>query len=136
MGDERAMGILLGTLKDEAFAVRGYSARALGKLGDERVVGPLLETLKDEVRFVRRDAAEALGRIEDQVLTYGLMRALEHEDNFVRRKAAQVIAYYASNENVLRELSRLATTDPDDEVRNAASEALDKFCRKLQYVSE
>jgi hypothetical protein len=136
IGSLEAVPALLQALKDEDSVVRGFAAAALGQIGSEAAVPALLQALSDEDSFVQWFAAAALGQIGDETLTLGLLRALAPEEAFVRRKAVEVVGYYASNEQALKELLRLATTDPLDEVRNAASEALDQFYRKLQYLSE
>jgi hypothetical protein len=136
IGSAEAGPALVQALKDEDSFVRSRVAEALGQIGSEAVVPALLQALKDESSDVRWRAVKALGQIEDEGLTLGLLRALAHEEVFVRRKAAEVVGYYASGEDVLRELSRLAASDPVDEVRSAASDALEKYRRKLHYVAE
>lgn len=95
----------------------------------------LLGALSDTTSNLRRTAARALGKIDDRKLTRGLLSSLRYEMAFVRWKAASVIGYYAHDEKVCKELSRLATTDPIEEVRDIAQEALGKVSRKQLYFS-
>jgi HEAT repeat protein len=136
IGSAEAVPALLPALNDEDRGVRWSAAAALGQIGSAEAVPALLPALNDEDSGVRESVAAALGKIEDEALAHGLLRALAHKEVFVRRKAAQVIGYYTSDNHALEALQKLATTDPDDEVRRAAGDALDKFRRKLQYVCE
>jgi HEAT repeat protein len=136
LGARSAIEPLLEALKDEDSSVRMHTAEALGQLSGERAVAALLGVLKDEDSYVRSSAAEALGQMTNDVLSRGLVKALSGNNDFVRRKAAEVVGYYTNSEQVLKELSRLAATDPRSAVRTAASEAQDRFYRKLQYIGE
>jgi HEAT repeat protein len=135
LGDERAVPILLQMLKDDSHMTRGDAVEALGHLSDERAVPALLLLLKDKYRFLRERAAVVLGKIDDSALVVGLVHSLSHEDEFVRLKAALIVGYYSEGEEVLQELMRMADEDISETVRLTASEARDRYERKLAYFS-
>lgn len=65
IGDERAVELLISTLRDNYADVRRHAAEALGWLGDERAVYPLFLTLRDEDVNVRQSVAIALAELGD-----------------------------------------------------------------------
>jgi HEAT repeat protein len=132
IGSDRAVDALFSALKDKNGFVHLRAADALGQIGSERAVDALLAALKDDDTFVRGSAASGLADLPDKAITAGLSRSLSHTDDFIRRKAVQVIGYYRTDTAMLEELSRLAESDPSEEVRRAASDAREKFIRKLQ----
>jgi len=134
IGGERAVAGLVKALHDKSDDVRGAAAEALGEDG-QKAVEALLGALKDKQDGVRLKAANALGRLGDDVLSAGLVKALSREDDFVRRKAAEVVGYYSADPEVLDKLTRLAETDPADDVRKAASDSRVKYERKLRLFS-
>jgi HEAT repeat protein/energy-coupling factor transporter ATP-binding protein EcfA2 len=133
IGEERALTSLLAAIKDKRARVRQAVIQALGQISGEQVVIPLLEALGDEDDFVRSNASKTLGQIGDEALRESLVKALAHSDSDVRRKAGEVVGYYAQGPAVLDTLTRLAESDPADEVRKVAGEARDRYERKLRY---
>lgn len=61
IGDSRAVGPLVATLKNEDGYVRAEAAKALGKTGDKRAVNPLVQNLMDW--YSNRSVAEALSQL-------------------------------------------------------------------------
>jgi len=114
--------------------VRRSAADAFGQIGSERAVDALLSALNDQDHDVRRRAASALGKIKDDALRGGLYLALSGERVFARIKAVRTVGYYADSRELLDQLSRLATDDTVEEVRAAASEARERFLRKLRLL--
>jgi HEAT repeat protein len=63
IGDPRAVGPLIGKLKDPEAHVRWQAVEALGKINGPRAVAPLIAALKDADADVREGATDALGQI-------------------------------------------------------------------------
>ena len=61
--DKRALDVLISTLKDDDYAIRGACAIALGNIGDPKAVKPLLLLLKDPEVLVRKEAVKALVKL-------------------------------------------------------------------------
>lgn len=132
IGTEKIINSLIAVSKDHNEQVRYWSAAALGELRSAHGISRLIEFLTDKEIYIRSRAAESLAKVKDEELTKGLVITLSQENDFARQKAAQVVGYYSHDPQLLEELSRLATTDPRNEVRSTASEAQEKFLRKLQ----
>jgi len=113
--------------------VRKCVEQSLGRIWSEREVGSLLTLLQSQNTLLRRGAAESLARIGNQSLSSGLLKGLTNIEAFVRRQSAGLVGYYANDGQALKALFRLATNDPDEEVRSVAHESSRKFERKLQY---
>lgn len=128
-GGRQAELACVDILRDYPIGRSERAAEVLGRIARETAVPDLLETMKD-VRFeMRWHAAKALRGIEVKTLASGLLRALSHNDEFVRRRAAEVVAYYRCDDDTVGELSRLATSDASEAVRNAAAKAQDRLER-------
>ncbi len=130
MGGEKAITGLLKLLQDDDDDVRIAAIEALGEDGAEAVAA-LLEASKPEMRE-KLVALKALARFGDDILRDGLVKALSGASDMTRQKAAEVVGYYADGVDVFDELTRMAATDPADEVRKAAGEARIKYERKLK----
>jgi HEAT repeat protein len=63
LGDPRALGPLIATLKDRDWRVRRKAAWALGVLGDPRAVIPLRRAMLDEMDSVKEMIEEAMQEI-------------------------------------------------------------------------
>ncbi len=123
LGDARAVGPLIQTLKDdEDWLVRTSSAEALGKLNDTRAIEPLIKAFKDEDSGVRLYAAEALAELNDTGAVDLLIQALKDEDPEVRYYAARALGKLHDP----RALEPLTQTlnDENPEVRAGAAVAL------------
>jgi HEAT repeat protein len=117
IGDARAIELLIRIITDENV---GWdcgpeeAADALGKIGDARAVEPLIKALGDENRGTAHYAAEALGKIGDVRAVEPLIKALS---------AMRTIKQYAqANGGTV-----MYTVTEDDDVRDAAKEALKKL---------
>jgi HEAT repeat protein/ABC-type iron transport system FetAB ATPase subunit len=130
MGGEKAITGLIRLLQDDEVNVRIAAIEALGEDGAEAVEA-LLGALKPEVRE-KLTASRALARLGDDILCDGLVKALSGASDLARQKAAEVVGYYADGVDVFDELTRMAATDPADEVRKAAGELRIKYERKLK----
>jgi len=82
IGDNKAVHILIETLKDKKLYVRWKAAEALGEINDYRAVEPLIEVLNDKAEdwSVRKNAAEALGKIGDNRAVEPLIEALKYSE--------------------------------------------------------
>ena len=85
---EPTVELLINTLKEKEWQMRGQAAETLGEIRDVRAVIPLISTLKDENPWVRMTAANALGNIGDARAVKPLQNVLNDEDNDVQMTAA------------------------------------------------
>ncbi len=104
---------------------------ALKRIGGNHIVKELIYLLRNEHAMVRSSAAKTLGKIESADLHRELLGALEHEDKFVRLKAIQVIGYYGDD---LQSIEELVTSDFDDEIKIAASDAMARLNKKRELL--
>lgn len=104
-------------------AIRRLAVGALAGLGEEGAVDPIATALDDEDRAVRVQAVRALHNLlGDDVVPY-LARVVEADDEVaVRMMAVQLAADLPSGQAVLER----ALADPDEEVRAAATAALER----------
>jgi HEAT repeat protein len=148
---------LLLALSSESAAVRGAAARALGVTGDGRAVEALRELLRDREPGVAVAAMEGLRALRDPTLGDLLVEALGHQDDEVvkqallalreaaggrmahrltlglshpswdvRRLAAGLLGQVGGDEVVAALRARLED-EPDDLVRAAVTESLNKL---------
>jgi HEAT repeat protein len=122
---------LLECLQDESSFVREGAAKAIGRLNSKpkEAVEPLSKLLCDPDRYVRREAGDALIKLgvggSDQIMaaTETLMSVGARE----RRWAAERLGNERSRAKLaVPSLTRLLD-DPEEEVREAAKEALKKI---------
>ena len=131
--DAAAVDALIKGLADDADAVRGLCATALGNVKDTRASQPLLKLLTTESKpIVRLQAATALSKIKDKATLEGLTKALESEkDERVKMAIAGAVRNLLGGEtaqtepipsvdDVARELTGLAREmkDVEDKLRN------------------
>ncbi|MDO9033851.1 MAG: HEAT repeat domain-containing protein [Methanoregula sp.] len=91
IGDEKAIGPLITSLKrDEFSGVRWKAAEALSKIGNP-AVEPLIATLQYPDDDVRWKAAIALGEIGNPDAVEPLILLLSDDDRFVRSRAAHAL---------------------------------------------
>jgi HEAT repeat protein len=120
-------------LHGEEPVVRREALRALGKLRERASIDPqlvvplLLEGLKDEDPTVRQVAVTYLGIVRDrpEEEVEGLMSALADSQPAVRQAAAMALASYGLEaEPAVKTLTKVAASDPDDEVKQEAARTL------------
>ena len=103
----------------------------------QRVFSTLVQALENETPGVRSAAARALGELENPEAIAYLINAFEDRDSWVRYQAARSIGGYSSlgwapptrsesaeKRDVYEALKQLVQTDPANQVRAAAAEAL------------
>jgi HEAT repeat protein len=127
---ERDVDALIAELRNSApfgqIGVRGWAARALGKLGDPRAVQPLLRLLReDDNEVVRSTAARSLGQIGDSSAVPALVAALDEESDVVRAWAADSLGRLGAR-SAARKVTSLLTS-PNRVVRQAAAVSLGKI---------
>jgi HEAT repeat protein len=146
MEEKRNVKGLIKALEHKDPNVRSEAAKALGRIGDERAVEPLIQALRDKYGSVREAAAEALVKIGAPAVE-PLITALRDEEWYVRRAAAEALdelgwkpgqdegaAWYWMVKRDWEKCVALgaiaveplisALRDEDDDVREAAAEAL------------
>jgi HEAT repeat protein len=133
IGSERAVDALIPNLNNKHLGVCQAAAIALGRLGSEKAVGAFISVMNGH-GWAHEQAAKALARMGVETLTKGLALALKHPDAFAREKAALAISYYSGDRPTLDQLNRLARTEKNNKVSAAASEAAEKFARKLELL--
>ncbi|HVL12053.1 MAG TPA: HEAT repeat domain-containing protein [Gemmata sp.] len=130
-----AVPMLTGALKDADASVRRDAAGALGRFGMAAApaAGTLVTLLADPDTRTRVVVGIAVRRIGRPALP-ALLQALRFSDAEIRARAATIAARIApGDDEVTAALRRAAATDPDDEVRQSAAEALDGM--KLPYAT-
>lgn len=133
VGSEKAIPYLISTFKkDQGSRVREWIIEALGAIGSLEVIEPLIVFYT--YQFYAQYAAEALVQINPRNLASALPELLRHENKLVREKAALTVGYYCNSPDLLSNLTRLAETDPDENVRATAQEAANGYARKLQLL--
>jgi hypothetical protein len=122
--DEAAIAVLGALLAhDPDPIVRRITATALGNIGGEAVVPAFEAALADGDVEVRIQAARGLHVISGEAAAAALGElALGDADPGLRRQAIHLLATLRSDE--ARSTIELASSDPDDTVRQAAEEAL------------
>jgi len=119
IGDSRATLALMPFLKDESLELD--AANALGNIADTRAAGPILERLKDPELQFRQRGVWALQRMGASAVPV-LVAALKSSNANQRRCAAEgMIGTHAPDSVPALEQ---ALSDPDDQVRMFAAEAL------------
>lgn len=127
-GDLAALGPpavphLIAALKRDPPTVRACAALALGKIGDARAIDPLLKALREDGPLVPFFAGMALVELR-QPLTEPLTAMLQDPDWHARVLAAEMLGMLG-DERATGPLEQ-AANDPDERVRTAATEALQR----------
>jgi len=122
----KAIGLLIGLLRDDNLNVAHSASIALAEARDRRAVEPLLALLHDTRRDIslRSDAATALGCIGDPLAFDPLLKIVANTktDSRLRASAAHSIAYFRDQ----RALSALRAMlkESDESLRADAIQAL------------
>ncbi|MCU4137422.1 MAG: HEAT repeat [Thermodesulfobacteria bacterium] len=133
IGDERAIGPLITTLRDKYEWVREAAAKALVKIG-KPAVESLIQTLRDEDPDVRWAAAYVLGNIGDLRAIEPLIQTLRDENSFVREAAVYALGkiepeWYKTEAagRQVPEFVKALEKAKDEEYRNYIKELLEKI---------
>ena len=128
---------MIEALQDIPVQVRSTAAQALGILRDSHAVPALVLALKDESPIVRMHAANALAEInyesEQSVLT-ALLGAIQDLDPGVRTAAAVAIGK-SGDKHCCDLLRGVAKMDQDENVRQAAGQALSRLEMSTDNIS-
>jgi HEAT repeat protein len=117
------LGALLA--QDPDPTVRRIAATALGNIGGEAVVGALETALADQDVEVRIQAMRGLHVINGEAAAAPLGElALRDADPGLRRQAIHLLATLRSDE--ARSTLELAASDPDNAIRQAVEEVLNR----------
>jgi HEAT repeat protein len=105
---------------DKDWETREAAAATLGKLLDPgSAEGLIAALLLDEYWQVRLKAAHALGQIKARAAVPALLQALDHAMSNLRKEAANALGLIG-DPSALPALQKLATDDPDIDVRKTA----------------
>ncbi len=129
VSDPAAVALLLKSLTDTNYDVRGSAAGSLGLLGGPMkaaVVPALTEALQDGAESVRISAALALRQLEPNSAPalQALMAVLKSSDPFARRAAAQALGRLGPAVKDATPALTALLKDHEATVREAAAEAL------------
>jgi twitching motility protein PilT len=125
--DPRLVPATLVLLKDQDWWIRIAAAETLGRLKDTRAVEALVQALGDP--DVKWAAVEALGHIADPRALNALGRMLGDPQPNVRIEVMQALAHF-NHPQVAEALKKIATNDPDRNVRMRALDVLDEMARR------
>jgi HEAT repeat protein len=106
-------------MKDPDMRIRAVATRSMGVLGNRDYFGLVEQRLGDEAAEVRWTAARVLGRMKAAGSSDALMQALDDDNAQVRLESVIALGYINARQ-AKAELVRLAASDPDLKVRQAA----------------
>ncbi|MDY6939796.1 MAG: HEAT repeat domain-containing protein [Cyanobacteriota bacterium] len=135
--DERAIGHLIGLLRDPCLLVRVSAAYALGRNPSSDAVEALIERLElDWNGYVRKGIVWALGNCGDSRGSEPLIRALRTDISAVRLWAASSLGQmaqlgYDTIVGAIPPLIEALRRDPIAAVRSNCAWALGQLCREL-----
>ncbi len=129
---ELAVPALTAALQDESHEVRSVAVLSLEKYGEpaRSAVPALTRALQDEHWNVRGNAACALGDLGGEAQVPDLITALEDEAPYVRGCAAEGLGELGPLASHALPYLVEATRDPDEHVRQRASQALERVERR------
>lgn len=132
IGDPRAVDPLI----DVSYRATPGAIVALGEIGDAKAADTLINYIRSLRSYSDRypgdpetlrlvlPAIEALGKIGDTKSVNALFEILTFRDPAIRATAAKALGN-AGDASAIEPLTYIATSDEEEEVRNAASEALE-----------
>jgi HEAT repeat protein len=118
-----AVTALTCALRDDSGGVREAAAQSLSELKDARAGAMLLPLAEDADAFVRAAVLRALRELRLPAAAAPALISLSHASAGVRREAVAVLGWLKQRD-ALPALARLANTDPEADVRRAATGAL------------
>jgi HEAT repeat protein len=134
IGSERAIKILIEALHHENHNTRSDAAEALAQIETQSVVEAIFHIVCNPRSDLRPFASWYLAKCDVLKLRAAIVNSLADEKPYVRCRSARIAGYYFDDPNILKKLSRLAESDPDNVVREAAKEAANRFTRKLEFL--
>ncbi len=114
-------------LDSEDWRIREEAAKILGQIGDERAAIALIQLFKDEKTRVQLWATDSIISMGERAVK-PLIAALDDEDRRVRMGA--VVALGELQDLEAKEYLRKLLNDDDEEIRAAATEAIDVIDKK------
>ncbi len=129
IGAKEAVAPLIDCLNTDASGGRGDAIEALGKIGDPRAIEPILLTMKSGTTSIRKKSVAALAKFNDQRAVDALRQALSEPSDEIRQLAVTGLGEIG-NKDALVHLERLARSDVNADVRDAAVRAIEQI--KLQ----
>lgn len=133
LGTPAAVDALIYSMQvDQHYAVRGASAKSLGRVQHKSAVGPLLAQLNDEETLVRNAAESSLRQFHSSEYLSEFEAGLDYPNPMIRRAAVEAFTkvlssgeqragravLHASNDNdtVISSMSRATLNDLSDEL--------------------
>jgi HEAT repeat protein len=132
--DRRAIKPLVAALRNESGNLRHAAAEALEKIDPDwrsseyakAALSEAIAAMKDDESDVREGAVWALGELKDPRALEPLLAALRDEVSGVRFHAATALGKIKS-QSAVEPLRRIAENDTDSDVREAATQAMEKI---------
>lgn len=135
IGSERAIKILIEALQHENHNTRSDAAEALAQIEAQSVVEAIFHVICNPRSDLRPYASWYLAKCDEPKLRTAIVNSLANEKPFVRHRSTQIVGYYSDDPNILKTLFRLAESDPEKVVGDAAQEAAAKLARKLELLN-
>jgi hypothetical protein len=127
IGDKRAAAPLVEKLPYAEPGVKRFILGALGKIGDAAALEPMVQALSNEPEGdVRASAAYGLGELGDAGAVEPLTAALRDDYSWVRFEACGALRKLKAR-SARSALERVAANDDDEQVRKAATKALEEM---------
>ncbi|MBW1858670.1 MAG: HEAT repeat domain-containing protein [Deltaproteobacteria bacterium] len=134
IGDDKAVELLISSLRDENLSIARRSAYTLGIIKDTAAVGPLLHALTES--HIPCPAAEALGAIKCTSSIEPLIDALNHEDRSVR-SCAVIALGMIGDPRACKPLIKASMHDSDRITQGRATKALEMIdCSFKEHAQE
>ena len=125
IGDKRAVAPLIEKLPYAEPGVKRFILGSLGKIGDTSALEPMVRALSNEPEGdVRASAAYGLGELGDAGAVEPLTAALGDDYNWVRFETCGALRKLKAR-SARSALERVAANDEDEQVRKAATKALE-----------
>src|SRR5262249_53883008 len=105
------------------------------KIGDPRAIEPILIVLKSGTTSIRKKCVSALSKFSDRRAVEALVGALAEPNEEIRQLAASGLGEIG-DKTVLVHLERLARSDSNSDVRDAAQRSIEQIKIQERFSSK
>jgi HEAT repeat protein len=128
----KALDLLISSLKNESFYIRGDAAFVLSSFTEfQGAVLPLIEALADEEIWVLRNAVSTIGYFKDERAVQPLILLLNHEDGTVSYYARESLIKIGGERVIEFALNNLKSEHPSDDAILILGDLGEKRATKL-----